>query len=286
MCIAPTSETDSPGTPLSLRQNQRKGATLLNNIGCSLLEHGAYADALQTFHDAVLFMSKACSANGEQPFDGPRSSTKLGEHLQAANQRLRSPRPCQVLRVQSGLGYDAATPPFSFLDLEDYRYFKIDERTFHHPYHTFVSPVRVERHSCSCTGRRFDYFLESAVMIYNHGLSYSCLSKCQGDTQVQRCLGDVATRLFSMANSILQHCQNSGDQAHKEDCDRFDDHEEHIVLVRLAVLHSWYQLFVQREHNNVMADHRTGNQILDCFVGLQETMWGLQLLLPATAAAA
>ena len=255
--------------------HHRKGAALLNNMGVSLLQNGAFGDAMRTLHDAVLVMSNVCCTKNAL---SPQDAKCLGvttNCLAQARERLASPNACPMFMVQPALEYDAPTPPFSFLDLEDYHHFEIEENSFHHPYHIFICAVGVEPNNCSCRCGNgsvdFARNLDSAIMTYNLGLSYVCISKCQPEAELRRGFEDAAIHLFAMSESILQQCQEYGDKSHKEDCNRFDRKGEHIALIRMAVLHMWYQVLAQRYTSTEIADSIIPT--LDNLMDLQGTLW-------------
>ena len=233
-----------------------KEAIFLNNAGCSLLEQGAFEDALATFRDAVRTASITDSRN-----------LNVAEIVAQAKERLISTQSYQAHVIQQ---FDGPTPPFSILNLEDYRDFEFDEHTLVLPYHSLVCPVYLDQHHCGCSCCTGSYsHLESAVMTYNFGLSYACLSKCQANAETQHTLQCVALRLFDMSDAVLRICHEHGDRSHKEDCKQFDHQCGRILFVRIAVLHSWYQLLGQSERD---VDIISGHHVLVSLLDLQATI--------------
>ena len=234
----------------------RDGAALLNNIGVSLLAQGAFGDAMSTLLDAVIVMRNVCCVKNAIVHQNSRCIRLTSICLANAQERLASPQtyPDFVLPLT-----DAAvppTPPF-ILQLDDSDHFEILKNSLHHPQDIFIFPAIVElhHHSCRCSGYvDFTRNLDAAIMTYNLGLSYVCLSRWllpeQPQAQVLRqAYQDAAIQHFGLSESILQQCQDNacGDMAHKQDCIYFDRKAMHIARLRMAVLHIWYQILEQQQ---------------------------------------
>jgi len=275
----------------------RNGAVYLNNVGCALLEQGAYENAMDTFRDAVSIIKTICvaSTSSTNEVQDPQTkalqqqhiatSMRLPERMQRANQRLAFPQRCQaVAQEQPPLCYDAPTPPVGFLALEDYRYFEFDAHLFQHPYHTLLCPIRMEDSST------INSDLDSGTMLYNLALSYTCLAKCQTLSANREQLNQAAARLYQLADSILQHCV-AGLTDDKMSDNNDDVHmQQYVASVNIAVLHSVLQLMVVTTEYQHQED--AFEQVLDRLYILQHTAYTLNAMedwfcvghLPAAAA--
>lgn len=261
----------------------RNGAVYLNNVGCALLEQGAYENAMDTFRDAVSIIKTVCVASTTMEEENSQtkaplqqsiaSSLRLPERMQRANQRLAFPQRCQVVAQEPPLCFDAPPPAMGFLALEDYRYFEFEAHLFQHPYHTLLCPIRME----DSTAINSD--LDSGTMLYNLALSYTCLAKCQALSANRDQLNQAAARLYKLADSILQHCvAASKDDMMCDSCAASDNNEDqymqqYVASVNIAVLHSLLQLMVAT--TEYLQQEDAFEQVLDRLYVLQHTAYTL-----------
>ena len=205
----------------------RNGAINLNNIGCALLEHGAFDAALETLQDAVYIMK-----NGVCRSSHSVDNLDLAARIQRANQRIAFPRPCKVV-----LRHRQITP-FTILPIEEYRSFGFEAINFHAD-QFIMCPVRMDDGSFGYT--EHDNDLECGILLLNLGLAYVCLSKCHSGGDRSH-LQDVSCRMFQMADSILYSSQ-------KNTCeDGMDsDYWERLACVNMVCLHCLMQVLIDRE---------------------------------------
>jgi len=221
-----------------------RGAVYLNNTGVALLEQGAYEQALETLRDAV-FVTKtlcasSCPASGLLPTD-IIDRMDLSGRIQQANQRIAFPKPCRPVTPTA----------FGLLTLEDYRQFEFDAHLYHHSNHSLFCPVRMDD---SSTLDDLDF--DSAIMLYNLGLAYACLARCQSESNHRDQLYRAAGRLFTLADSIIHQCQTESTSKLMSDCDCAYDYDvdhhrlEYMTSVNIAVLHSLLQVMVATATND------------------------------------
>ena len=262
------------------------GAVYLNNVGCALLEQGAYDDAMDTFRDAVAIIKTVCVAADSSQSSNSQSKTiqdinsslRLPDCIVSANQRLAFPNRCQVVSQELPLCFDAPTPAMGFLALEDYRYFEFDTHLFHHPHHTLVCPIRMEDSSTA------DSDLVSGIMLYNLALSYTCVAKCQTIVANRNQLNQAAARLFELADAILQRCISTVSSADSSmsDCsdddndDDIDDGQlmhQYLAFINIAVLHGLLQLMVST--TDLLQQENAFEQVLDRLCILHHTAFNV-----------
>lgn len=70
-----------------------KGAIYLNNVGCALLEQGAFEDALETFRNAAHFQKALCLHCEAKSLPAAQA---LLNAIQQANDHLASPQHTQI----------------------------------------------------------------------------------------------------------------------------------------------------------------------------------------------
>ena len=243
----------------------RDKAIYLNNVGCALLEQGAFENAMDTFRDAVAIMKTVCMASTQDEVDlqskmlqNIHDNPRLSDCIQRANQRLAVPQRCQI--VPSML-HDATLPVVVFLHLEDYEYFEFDAHIFLNPHHTLLCPIYIEDSTTSD--------IDSGTMLYNLAISYTCLAKCQPITANRAHLNQAAVRLFELTDSILQRCASSISSTGNDGSNDDQCMQQHVASVNIAVLHGLLQLMVSTtEFLQVEDDFE---QVLDRLCTLQHT---------------
>lgn len=231
-----------------------KASVTLNNVACSLLEQGAFQDAMETLNDAVFILKTICASEKSGASIQHDHVVTLPEKIENAYERQKSPRLCHVISSEPPLHHDTSTPPFTILTIEDYHFFEFTSRTLYHPWHTFLCPVRVSEKSCcsmnAMNGYVFSRDLDCASMIYNLSLTYMCLSKCQTTQQDQKDLEITSIKLFELSDTILKNYQDAegsckGDQ-HGCDCHLNEEYTHRVASIHIAVLHSLVQLLFQK----------------------------------------
>lgn len=251
--------------PTSHQHREHKGAIYLNNVGCSLLELGAFQDALETFRDSVAVMKTVCTSAGPPTTTAVQdASPNLLQCIQRADQRLAFPQPLKTHQPQH----------FGLLMLEDYHKFEFDTHLLHHPHHTLICPVRVN------DVPQIDPDLDSATMLFNLGLSYACVAKCQTVSSHRDELKAAAARVFDLADSILHHTHNQA--CNDKACNRptFDDERLRLIaMVNIAVLHSLLQVMVTSSIDNSVSfvleenDNDICHHVLNRLYCLQHTVY-------------
>jgi len=212
--------------PPSPNHHHHRGSVYLNNVGCALLEQGAFEDALKTFRDAVSVMKTVCTSAIEAPKFGSSSlMVNLPQLIHQANQRLAFPQPCRVDDVAPPEQVYASTPTFGVIALEDYRTFEFDTHFLQHSNCTLLCPIRLGIIEDPLSTTR-DPDLDSATMLFNLGSSYACLAKCQPlPSHRRKQLQEGAARMFKLSDSVLQHCQSRATECMMGSCGCL--HEQH-----------------------------------------------------------
>lgn len=233
--------------------NLRKGTLYLNNLGCALLEHGAFDAALETLQDAVFIMKNGvCAATSSLTFN----ELNLAERLHLANQRVAFPQACRVIN-------GSKVAPFAILALQDYFHFKFEAINFH-ANQFLMCPVRIEDDNIDCSAR--DYDLDSGTLLSNLGLAYACLSKCYlGEDRFQ--LQTASCRVFQMADTILHH-------SHTHSCEEENDCEilNRATCINMVCLHGLMQALIGRQGEDVSMTDDVADTVLERLYFLQRTL--------------
>ena len=258
-------------SPTNSRNHDRDHAIYLNNVGCALLEQGAFENAADTFQDALAIMKTVCMPSTHDEVDlhskslqNIHDSPKLPDCIERAKQRLAFPQRCHIV---APMLQGAPSPGVGFLHLEDYRYFEFDTHIIRNPHHTWLCPIYIE------DSTEVNPDNESGTMLYNLSLSYTCLAKCQTIAANRNHLNQAAARLYVLADSILQNwssgCTSTGD-----DCNNDDPFmQQHSALVNIAVLHGLLQLMVST--TEVLQEEAEFEQVLDRVRSLQRSAFTL-----------
>lgn len=214
----------------------RNGAIYLNNIGCALLEHGAFEAALETLQDAVYIMKNGVCISSQSV-----DNLDLAAMIQRADQHMAVPRPCK------GLLRYGRIAPFAILSIEQYRGFRFEAINFHAD-QFIICPVRMEDDSFRYADDDDD--MKCGILLLNLGLAYACLSKCHAEGDRSH-LQDISCRIFQMADAILYNSQ-------KNTCDNEIESEywERLACVSMACLHGLMQVLIdsQGEDENISDD--------------------------------
>ena len=232
----------------------RNGAKYLNNLGCALLEHGAFDAALETFQDAVYIMKNGVWGSSTRLSAG---DLDLATRIQQANQRMACPRPCKVVLKSRKVA------PFAIFSIEDYVSFQFETINFHAD-QFIMCPVRIEDDTLEYPERSTE--LESGILLLNLGLAYACLSKCHsGSDRVH--LQDVSCRVLQMADSILYNTQTNtcDDEMNSERWSR-------TVFVNMACLHSLMQILIDRQGDDESMGDDSIDAALERLHFLQQTL--------------
>jgi hypothetical protein len=238
-----------------------KGVVSLNNIGCVLLEQGAYQQAMDTIRDAIVVMKtivptrKGENRNSPVASGHPTTNLNLEGRLNKATQRMAFPQPMvarsmQQQRSTAAIRHDAP-PPIATITLADYCQLEIDDVLMLHPdEQMLMCPIRIEDESEHHGTLNQD--LDSAILLFNLGLSHSCLARCQADESVREQLQDAAIHIFGLADSIL--VQLSSQQS--MECNTLTAHHDvkRVTCTNMAVLHSLLQVRMEQQQHCYVDD--------------------------------
>lgn len=248
-----------------------RGVVYLNNIGCVLLEQGAYQQAMDTMRDAIFVMkTTVCHktdknknpAVNDVPVDP--TDVNLEHRMQQAAQRMAFPLRVAVQHatkeqlISLASCHGAPSEEIATISLTDYNQLEIEDMMMFHPdEQMLICPVRIEDDQ-ERVQRNQD--LDSATMVLNLGLSHACLARCHTDASTREQLQDAAISIFRLADSILT--QQNGHQ----DCQRtlaahFDANR--VASVHMAVLHSLLQVRLDQQQQSCCLDDEDDDMILD-----------------------
>ena len=179
----------------------RRCSVYLNNIGCALMKRGAFEDAMKTFSDAVLvmkvgvtpFTTKYCRGMSA-PIVAVDSTLELGNRIKRADQRM-------ALHQASGMISSSSPDVFEILELTDFPDIDLDELLCEQDHH-LICPICIETDLALSTPLD-NVELVSGIMLFNLGLSYSCLSKCDPVFRTCQELRAAATKIFQLADCIV-----------------------------------------------------------------------------------
>jgi len=266
--------------PSTGQSHHHKVAINLNNIGCALLEQGAYLDAMATFHDAVFVMKVICTTATTNSL--PHAF--LNECIDRANQRLANPQVCSVASPPPQHDpYDSAlSPVFELLTPDDYRHFQFATRILQEPKLILFCSARIE--DCSYYS---DSYLDLANMLYNLEVSYVCSTKFQTAVSNRDQIAAGAASMLNLADSILQLCRSlvatssnsrsshaNGD-SHVGGDEPQRQQQQHKLTLNIAVLHSLLQLLVNAPKSSQLDPSLQDDvcvEMLDQLYFLQEQM--------------
>lgn len=196
-----------------------RGAIALNNMGVSLLERGAYRNAIDTMKDAIAIMRTIFPQNGA--VHSAPHNFNIDSKLQLAAQRLASPETSRApLSVQ--------TIPFSEDNIN-----AMKDALRYGPSGSVFFPLRIEISDFNCRGRDID--LESSIFLYNFGIAHLCMARVHPKSAAK--LRDGALKLFDLAHSILaSQCAKAQDPAD----------QTHVLLVAAMVLNNVVQVLSEQ----------------------------------------
>ena len=258
-------------SPLDSWNLDRDEAIYLNNVGCALLEQGAFENAMDTFNDAVAIMKTVCTASTHdevvihsKALENIQDNSRLPDCIQKAGQRLAFPQRCQIALPMHN---DTPSPVVGILHLEDYIYFDLVTHMFQNPHHTLLCPIYIEDSSEAYSD------IDSGTVLYNLALSYVCLAKCQTIAANRDHLNQAAARLYELADSILL-LYSTGFSSTGSDCSNDDQLiQQHLAFVNIAVLHGMLQLMVSTTES--MQNEAKFEQVLNRACILQNTVFTL-----------
>ena len=281
--------TRSPSTcsmfPSTVQSHHHKVAINLNNIGCALLEQGAYLDAMATFHDAVFVMKVICTTTATTATTNSLPHAFLNECIDRANQRLANPQVSSVAfpPSQHDPYGNALSPVFELLTPDDYRHFQFATRILQEPKLILFCPARIE--DCSYYS---DSYLDLANMLYNLEVSSVCSTKYQSAVSNRDQIAAGAASMLNLADSILQLCQslvassssrsshaNGSSHVVGDEQRRQQQQQQHKLTLNIAVLHSLLQLLVNAPKGSQIDPSLQDDvcvQMLDQLYNLQEQM--------------
>ena len=219
--------------------NQRC-SVYLNNVGCSLMRRGAFEEARETFNDAVVvmklgvapFTTTYCRGMSSTPIDAVDSTLELGSRIKRADQRM-------ALHQSSKMISNSGLDVFEILELAEFSDIDLDELLCVQDRH-LICPICIETDLAFSTPFD-DLELISGIMLFNLGLSYSCLSKCDPVLRTCQELRSSATRMFQLADYII-HCRITNAQTTKIMNQEFEIWKVGATTA-MAVLHSLFQVF-------------------------------------------
>jgi hypothetical protein len=219
----------------------RRCAVYLNNVGCSLTKRGAFEDAMKTFSDAVLVMKLGVTPFSPKQSHGNSAPTvdvvpalELENRMKRADQRMAFPQACMACNSTQDV--------FEILELADYPDIDIDYLLCKQDHH-LICPIRIETDLASSPTVDNEE-LTSGIMLFNLGLSYSCLSKCDPESPASQELRAAATRIFQLADCIVHRMLT--DAKSIKIMNRDFEIWKIGATTAMAVLHSLFQLFVDR----------------------------------------
>jgi hypothetical protein len=177
-------------------------AIVLNNIGVSLLERQAYAQAMDTLKDAICIMKQAL-CTGQIMVEGATTSDHNVDNVEKVNTAYRlllatsykresaaESSPVDTIIFDKGPKQVTAAGPFLCSDIP----------------HQVISPIRIEIIDSECLLDR-DADLDSALMLYNYALAHVAMAECSCLKKKYR-LGALA--LFDMATTVIMNGENGG----------------------------------------------------------------------------
>lgn len=193
-----------------------RSAVVLNNMGVRMLERGLYQHAYLTLRASVDFMRQfinRCYGQMLHYEDEIQLASEIHQELRRARERLSE---------------DSLTPPALFIETVSY------EGPHNHTpmksasWRTMNSPISIRIDTLSSfPDERSDTDLESAIMLFNFGVSHFCLSKTKDDSSPEL---QCSFELFQMAYEMV-----AGDINGFWDFDADDLESVPLVLARVLV---------------------------------------------------
>lgn len=247
-------------------ESNRRCAVYLNNVGFALMKRGAFGDAMKTFSDAVFVMK-----HGVTPFTRKHcretsvqtgSSLDLQSRIQRADQCMAFPRVCRMVNSTTN-----DEDLFEILEPAEFPYIDIDKLLQNHDH--MICPIGIESDLASSTNADGEDCI-SGVMLFNLGLSYSCLSKCDSLAPSCQELRAAAISIFQLADCILHRMLTDAKTAKiiAQDCELWTLG----AATSMAVLHSLFQLFVDRRGSNDTLLHAAHQEVYQRLCFLQDSI--------------
>jgi hypothetical protein len=231
-------------------------AVYLNNVGCLLIERGAYHEALDSVRDAVLVMKATVTAQ-------PSSCSTLdiqGLTTKAA-QRMASLTAEEPLFNNVIANNARSSIVVTKVDLSDFGHIEIEDMiTINLEEEMVVCPVRIvvegDLGECPCDAKRN---VDSAIMLHNLGLVNAYLARQYAafpDAQaasLRHQLNEAALQMLRFADSMLSQQLESSSACHAPD----PYETTRTAKIHMAVLHGLLQIRLSQqvsEHNDVHLD--------------------------------
>lgn len=212
-------------------------AVYLNNVGCALLIRCAFNDAVNTFSDALHFAKHdRVLANGAS---GPPCI--LQERLHQANQNMAAPHVCSCSHCSGDTLVSRPTTPKNSPSATSSDFYQDDMDDIFLQSSISYRPVRIEEHDLV----EHNINLYSGIMMFNLGLAYAGLSRC--DTldcvATKQQLRAGAIHMFQLADSMFHHILT-----HQSEIENFEEWDQLklCACVDIAILHSLLQLLADQ----------------------------------------
>ena len=196
---------------------------------------------MKTFSDAMLVMKRGVtpfspkhSFGNSAPADEVVPALDLENRIKRADQRMAFPQACMTPTSTHDV--------FEILELADYPDIDLDYLLCKQDHH-LICPIRIETDLASSPTVDNEE-LTSGIMLFNLGLSYSCLAKCDPESPSCQELRAAATRIFQLADCIVHHMLT--DAKAIKIMNRDFEIWKIGATTAMAVLHSLFQLFVDR----------------------------------------
>ena len=196
---------------------------------------------MKTFSDAMLVMKRGVtpfspkqSFGNSSPTDGVVPALDLENRIKRADQRMAFPQVCMTCNSSHDVFEILKPAEYSDIDL-DYLLCKQD--------HHLICPIRIEN-DLATSPTADNEELTSGIMLFNLGLSYSCLAKCDPESPSCQELRAAATRIFQLADCIVYRMLT--DAKAIKIMNRDFEIWKISATTSMAVLHSLFQLFVDR----------------------------------------
>ena len=256
-------EEDDCALMVAADQESYNNAITLNDIGVSLLAQGAIQQSMETLHDAVSALKMAFRPEDESLNEGSvedaetkKNTKKIQTMVSKAVTRLSSPETttqasrAEAISIQVVSYEDVAKFPFLDEPIPSL------ESTSWAPYACSLatrtcptsSKSTAESRSLDASHHR-DFDLDSAIMLYNFGLSYLCLDMVKDSTKRRL---ESAQRLFQMSYSIiskllLDRC-SQGEDGGYEETEEQEEHEDiecYVLMVTFVMRNLAHTLLLQ-----------------------------------------
>jgi hypothetical protein len=228
------------------------------------MKRGAFGDAKKTFSDAVFVMKHGVTRFSRTQCSETSGPTypylDLQGRIQRADQCMAFPQVCKL--VNSSTTDDG----FEFLEPAEFPYIDIDTLLQNHD--QIICPIRIETDLAPPVHAGSEDFI-SGIMLFNLGLSYSCLSKCDPSTSGQE-LRAAATSMFQLADCIVHRMLT--------DSETIEIIAQDFELWKLgatasmAVLHSLFQLFADRRCSDSTLLHEAHREVYHRLCTLQDNI--------------